>query len=327
MSVEAPKEAGTTAPITPQKPEGGFSRLLRKLLEVPSESQSTPQPVSRIMQPPPGLEDFAAKIQQGRDDHLSTQRQQELDRKNAVAVRLSAEVAEKAQAVAKQRELKETRVEAVTAAKKILDEFQVEEKLKYIRGTIWGGKGRIRFIEPEFERRSIYGTVEPSNRLGGLELVYQYPLFELRKSEYDLSGESLDKWRYDPKTGGTSLSIVLKEEGDKKVLNVLSKGEIGKRKEGTYVHDPHYYTYDFSYEKDGLSNSSDRFPGCDFLGISIPIATQESTVLLDLALAQEANFRITNKFLPSQLEENARRVLVEVKRRPAWRNWSSSGGL
>lgn len=55
MSAEAPKETGIIPPITPQKPAGGFS----------------------------GLEDFAAKFQQGIDEGLIAREQQEVDRINA----------------------------------------------------------------------------------------------------------------------------------------------------------------------------------------------------------------------------------------------------
>lgn len=61
-------------------------------------------------------------------------------------------------------------------------------------------------------------------------------------------------------------------------------------------------------------------------GAVIPIAIQESRALLDSALSQEASSRLTNELLPSQLEEKARRVLAEVKRRPGWLKWTRNMG-
>lgn len=48
MSVEAPKETGTPTPVTPQRPEGSFRRFLRKLFDVPLESQHAQQPMSNF---------------------------------------------------------------------------------------------------------------------------------------------------------------------------------------------------------------------------------------------------------------------------------------
>ncbi|MBI2085854.1 hypothetical protein HYT74_00775 [Candidatus Daviesbacteria bacterium] len=48
MSAEAPKEAGTTAPIPSQEPEGGFSRSLNRLFGDPSILQPTPKIVQSL---------------------------------------------------------------------------------------------------------------------------------------------------------------------------------------------------------------------------------------------------------------------------------------
>lgn len=306
MSIEVQKDPGITAPVTPREPQGRLPGFLRRLF---------------VPQPPPELENFTTKIHQGIDNHLATQRQQELERKNAEAAERRAEAALRVEVAQEQRAFEQKKAEAVTEAKKILGEFQIEERLKYIQRTVWKGKGNVRFIEPGVICR-IDGTCGLDDRLGGFELIHQYPLFILNQRTVEHYEGGFDEWRYEPKMSGTSLSIVLKEEGGKKVLNILSKGEIGKRKEGTYVHDPHYYTYDFSCKEDGLSNPYDRFPGSDLLHVSIPIATQESAALLDSALALEANFRITNNFLPSQLEDRARTVLRGVKQRPCWMKWT-----
>lgn len=279
-----------------------------------------------VPQPPPGLENFATKIHQGIDNHLATQRQQELDRKNAEAAERRAEAALRAEAAQEQRVFEQRKTEAATEARKILSEFQIEERLKYIQRTVWKGNGHVRFIEPGVYR-TIGGTYGLDDRLGGFELIHQYPLFELNKRTVEWSEGSSDEWQYGPKIGSTSLSVVVLKKSDlkegKRVLSILSKGEIGKRKEGTYVHDPHYLIYDFSHATDSiLGNTFDEFPGSNVLHVNVPVGLKESTALLDSALAEETNYRIVNKFLPSQLEGRARQILGDVKQRPCWLRWT-----
>ncbi|GEM_PF-4249184 len=210
MSAEAPKEAGTTAPVTPQKPEGGFSRFLRKLFEVPSESHQTQQPLPMVVQPPPGLEDFTAKIQQGVDEVLSAQKQLELDRQKAETDRLAREAAQELLIEQLQKDWVDRgtqeiirREDAIAEADKILKDFRIEERLQVIRATVWEGKGEIKPIKPVFDqapdadvekRVKVYGGVGKSDRLGGFELAYQYPFYEKvygyikRKVEFKTKG-------------------------------------------------------------------------------------------------------------------------------------------
>lgn len=312
MSAEAPKPTGIPAPDTPKEAQGCLPGFLRRFF--------VPQPLY-------GLEDFATKIQQGINNHNEAQRQQALERRNAATADMIAETARKVVAAQHQRELEQEIASTMVEARKILDEFKIEEKLKYIQKIVWKGKGKLRLIEPGtelgtdpiFGSNAMFGT---SKRLGGLELVHQYPLFELNKRTVEHYEGSFDEWQYAPKTGSTSISVLVLDKGEK-VLGVRSAGEIGKRKEGTYVHDPHYLTYDFSHTMDSsLGNTFDEFPGSNVLHVDIPIGLEESTALLDSALSQEVNFRITNKFLPSQLEDRARTILSGVKQRPCWMKWT-----
>lgn len=319
MSAEAPKQSG--AELKPSQTGGFLPIFLRKLFDVPLESQL-----------PSGLEGFASKIQQGIANYDVAQRQQALEIRSALIASISAEAARKAEIAQKQRELEQKSALAWAEARQILGEFQVEKRLKYIQRAVWGGKGKIIPIEPKFGVSSMgytaVGLVNEYDKLGGFELVHQYPLFALSKQTIQWSEGSSDEWQYEPKTGNTSISVVvlrkLDSEEDEKVLSIHSEGEIGRRKEGTFVHDPHYFTYDFAYKYDdwrGLG-STEPTSGSGVLHVNIPVATQESTALLDSALAQEANYRITNGLLPSQLEESARKVLGEVKQRPCWMKWT-----
>ncbi len=320
MSAEAPKEAGTPAPVTPREPEGGLSRFLNKLFGEPSALQ----PTLRIVQPPPGLEGFAAKIQQGIDGHLAAVSQQELERQNAEAARLAAEVAEKAQAVATQRELEQKRGIAMAEARQILDEFQIEEKLRFIQKTVWGGKGKIRSIEPKFGIYPMGFTavgVDEYDELGGIELVRQYQLPVFHESmKYGSSGDDggpYYSWQYVSETSGTSISIVvLKQIGSwkgEKILRVGSKYSAGQRNQ---EHFGYYYS---TYHEHYSIGQAGSFPD-----VNIPVGSRDSKALLDLALEDETNYRLANNLVPSELEERARIILAEAKRRPSWQRWTSN---
>lgn len=65
MSAQERKEASTTAPITPQRPEGGFRRFLRKLFDMPLESQHIQQSTPTIVQSSQGLEKTATNLSAG----------------------------------------------------------------------------------------------------------------------------------------------------------------------------------------------------------------------------------------------------------------------
>lgn len=128
------------------------------------------QPTSRIVQSPPGLENFAQKVQDQVDKHLNTQRQQELERQQIENQRLTEIAAENARVEAEQKErIEQIRIkieQATTEAAKILEDFQIREKLEYIRVTVWGGKGDIKPIKPDF--------YDGNRQLGGFKLEFSY---------------------------------------------------------------------------------------------------------------------------------------------------------
>ena len=95
MSAESPRNNGTGESIPHQQPEGGSSRFFRRLFAV--------LPTISGLQPPLGLENFAAKIQQGITNHLVTARQQEIDRRNRDDILIAAETKEKAIAAQNQK--------------------------------------------------------------------------------------------------------------------------------------------------------------------------------------------------------------------------------
>ncbi|MBI2036584.1 hypothetical protein HYT17_03065 [Candidatus Microgenomates bacterium] len=293
MSAEAPRSNDAGEPIPPQRREGGFSRFLRGFLKLPFEIQQ--------VQPDPELSDFAGKIQQVVGGHLATVRQQEVSVRNREATLATLEAEERARVAQRQRELEQKRATAMTEANGILSEFRVEERLRYIQRAVWEGRGRIRIIEPEF------GT--NSDRLGGLELVHQYPFFRYRTKEIVFNswdGGSRTESQYAPDVAQTSLSIIISRkqgsgEGEE-TLDINSQYEVGTREQRT----PRF-----------------RSETVSIIGVHIPISTTDSRTLLDSAFAQETTYRLTNQLLPSQLEKNAGRILAEVQRLPSWSKWTS----
>lgn len=208
MSAEAPKNSGQGEPIPPQKSGGGFSGFLRRLTGAPSELQHPQSSTSRIVQSPPGLEGFATRIQQGIDMQLTVQSQQELEKKNVESARTAAEASRKAEAEQRQSTLIEQervrREQTTREADEILKDFQIADRLEFIRQTVWLGKGEIRPVEP------IFGIT------GGLELVHTFPTY-FREEKGDPPNRSgrFYSWRNMPGTGDTRLSIsVLGLNGD-----------------------------------------------------------------------------------------------------------------
>jgi hypothetical protein len=129
MSAEAPKNTGVVEPITPQKPEGGFSGLFRRLFAVPSTTTS--------LQPSPGLEVFTDRIQHVVDDHVFTVRQQDLERRNAETARITNEAEERVRDAQRQEKLvaQEIAMKArdMQEVSQVLRDFQIEDRLKTIQ--------------------------------------------------------------------------------------------------------------------------------------------------------------------------------------------------
>lgn len=277
MSAEAPKEAGTTAPVTPQKPEGVFSRFFGRLFAELSESQPTQQPVSRVVQPPPGLEDFAAKIQQGIEVHLSAQRQQELDRKNAEAAKIAAEVEKQANAAQRQRELEDqeriTREEAITEAAKVLKDFRIAERLEYIRDTVWEGKGKINPVESKF---GIKIGEKRGDILGGFELVFRYPSVSYYVSNFDSEHNCSVSH---PWQGLGVPEARISESTTNLKINVLNLYEVSEQEEKVLI-----------------------LEGYNFFHQTIHLGTIDSEPALEAALIQESVNRSRGGGLPSVYE-------------------------
>lgn len=289
------KEAGATAPVTPQKPEGGFSRFLRKLFDVPSESQPTQQSAPRIIQPPPGLEDFAAQIQQGVNEHLSAQRQQELDRQKAEAAKIAAEVEKQAITAQRKRDLEDreriTREEAITEAAKVLKDFRIAERLEYIRDTVWEGKGKINPVESKF---GIKIGEKRGDMLGGFELVFRYP-----------SVRFWDEWHTSDSDGVGTCT----EENFYNINHTYGHAEISE--------DLTILAIDVLnlHGDSGNGEKVLRVDGCMFLSSEIPTETKDGEAVLEAALIRESISRAASGNLPSMLEKSGIRKITRFKNR------------
>lgn len=292
MSAQERKEAGTTGPVTPQRPEGRLSRFLNKLFGEPSTLQTPP----RIVQPPPGLEDFAAKIQQGIDGHLATARQQELERRSAEAVRIAAET-EKQALLHKDRESwrdqEKTRKEkAFTEASKILNDLHIEEKLEYIKQRYWAGQGELR-VSP------LLGTSLDGNELqGGFELGYRYKYPRLiddgvEYRERPWSRRKKRKIVFNEKS--TKLEIALIDEQGEKVIRISSVS-------------------DFDEPNASEVSPFDRRDFSVFKGKRIPINENNSEALLDAAIAENVVHRVKYNLFPAEIKKAANRMYESQKR-------------
>lgn len=321
MSAEAPKQFG--AEHQPSELGGCLPRFLRKfVVDPPQQTQS-----------PPGLDDFAGKIQQGIANHLTVQRQQELDRQNAEAASKAAELSIQAKLAQKQREIRETKAAMMAEARQVLDEFQVEDRLRYIQRMVWKGQGMIRFVEPELYLRrpgssypidqklpsAVDSEIQKGKRLGGLELVHQYQLPCFEETEVDSYGNyggPFYRWRYTSRTSETSLSVVVLDQEEsgqnEKMLSIHSKCDIGRYDEGHFG-----YHYSTSHQHYSVSVNP-------VLDVNIASSTRDSKALLDQAFATETAGRLFNNLLPSQLEKSASKILAEARRKPCWGKWTTN---
>lgn len=313
MSAEAPRNSGQGEPIHPQRPDGGFSGFFKRLFAVPSEPQPAHQTTSRIVQPLPGLEDFAAGLKQGIDNHFASVRQQELDRQNAEALRRSAEAARKAQEETKQRELADQervrREKAIAEANKMLENYRIRERLEHIRDTVWEGKGQVKPLEPS------------SNLLGGFELVHEYPSFTKQEEEIPLARQKgynapNYRWRYVPRTdsvhlriaalGNSRLSIYSNLVSDRFEENPPYSGVFNKS--WGWQDDPRRFGYSTSHIDPA------------FVQMDLP----ESERLLQEVITQVVVDRIKRGVLPAQLEKESQRQLSHLPSSPqGWQKWNT----
>lgn len=244
--------------------------------------QSIQSPTLRVVQPSPGLEGFAANLQQGIDGYYTSVRQRETERQKAEAARVAIAVAEQAREAQRQREIealaRTNREVAVAVAARILQDFQIEERLRIIQQTVWERKGRIWPIEPNLD----YGI------LGGLELVHKYPSFD-RETEGDLCR---GRWRYIPATGSTVLSVQVKNReifaSQGTGLVTEEQGMFLRIESLTLGPMPHHYYGDTR--------------GAFRIGVA------NSRILLETLLFKDSDNRIANQGLPSQIEEKSRKA-------------------
>lgn len=300
MSTEAHRNNGTGEPVTPQVSKGGFSGFLRGLTGVPSESHHPQQSTSRIVQPPPGLEDFAAGLKQGIEGHFATVRQQELDRQNAEALRISIEAEKQAQAEAKQRELAEQervrREKAFAEASKILKDFRVEEKLDYIRQRYWEGKGEI------IPAPLLGVSLDGDELQGGFELSYRFtnfkPVFD--KWEHRVhDGRSMSRSRSKVISYNESTRLVIaliNEQQGEKVFRIYS----GRSSDESTMEGISFLTDNgFSFVYRGSYSV--------FEGKRIPVNAEDSDALLEAAFIEDVTVRRQGSYFPAQLEKQVRR--------------------
>lgn len=331
MSAEAPKNTGITAPVTPQRPEGGFSRFLRRFVTGVSEPQPIPQSKPSVIQPPLGLENFAAGIKQGIDGLSASIRQQELDRQNAEITRQAAEINVKTIAEQRQKELDQKRATVLTEGKRVLNELRVEEKLRYINDTQWGGMGKVRPVEPRFAcggDSDYCNGNRLDNRvwdfLGGFELVYFYPAYGTEEQYRQRGGHSYDRRRNVPIRVSTKLQVVVWTSSMLYEVTPLEKmgwPQINEFEDIPKVvmenilqvkSDDPKPGKDFSVNGGGENKNLEIKPGNIIM--QFPTNDANRNDLLDQTLAKETLERVGRGNMPAQLESRGNQELERLQK-------------
>lgn len=297
MSAEAPRNSGREEPIHSQRPDGGFSRFLRRFIGQP---QAVQQLTPRVIQSPPGLEDFASRVQTGINDQLELKRQQGLE-KILESQRMATRVAElRADEQRRINEIEERERSAAAEGAKILNGLRVAERLKYIQDSVWEGKGQIRSTVGV---RSLY---HGSQSLATMELNHQYPALRVIQEyipDYSESGGSPNsQWQYVPAIGSTRLIVDVVDLGvTQRVPNinirVFSEVKLDREVNGEYY--------------------------AEVCSVFIPAGTRTTEQQLETALVQETASRVNRNFIPPRLEEREKEALLKAKRSHAWQKWVS----
>ncbi len=271
---------------------------------------------SRAPLPPQRINDFVNQLQGGINDHLATQRQIELERRNIQTASEAIRIEEAKKMEQRQRD-QETqarleKAEALTEAMEVLKDYQVEAKLKHIQQAVWRGRGKIRVVEPELE--IAHGERKGSDRLGGLQLIHEYPFFtRIVWQESDSTGDAIwNEWKYEPRTISRGLSVVVfrqrESDANGKILNICSEAEIHNTEYEETLRSIHSRDQDASFYTKVLT----------IINLNIPVGTSESKGLLDSALTQESVDITARNLLPTRLEQEAGRRLAIAKRSPSW---------
>lgn len=274
MSAEAPRNTGITAPVTPQESQGGLHRFLRRFF--------VPQPQS-------GLENFATRLHQREDSYLALQRQQDTLGRSIEASSMVINATFRAEALQTHTEREEQFRARGREALKILQDFQISKRLRYIRGTVlWGGKGKIGPIE---ERLATFSGSDYISTVGGLELVHQYPGCHQISVTTCYGGEmdtTIEKFVSD--TRFTKLAI--------KVIHI--EHDSGESEYALRI---------LSGVESSSSNYNILYPS-NILEMDIPIKAKDSIALLDQSLIKEIDQRLNRGLSPKQLERKAWEELI-----------------
>lgn len=269
------------------------STFVRRLIKIPNQNHPQ-ESILKIVAPPPGLEGFATRLQEGIDTHATLLRQREVERKNTEAARLRADAEYKAKEEQRKRDLIEEerlrKENALAEATRVLHKYQVLEKLKYIQQTVWEGKGEIKSVETQFNPNKEKG----SDKLGGLELVYSFPSHtsEERGDPPHRIGR-LYQWRNMPTTESMQLSV--------SVFAIRGESEATR-------------------EIIGVSSDLNQWT-VGTKGVTFPIDAEDGQTLLEKALFDDSIYRATSNGLPSQREKFVRERLQKAKKSEGWMEW------
>lgn len=240
------------------------------------------------------LEVFTNQLQQITNGYLTRQREEKILQRNEEVARRVAKAVLKSEEIRKERERQAFLRVRKREALKVLDDFQVEERLDRIKRIVWQGKGVIKPI-PDEELRGRHSGYDWLRQMCGLQLTHKYPTCRIDTRYYSPEvGGSYSVDTFVPYMGATRLYIVVTDlEGASK--NEIESLEISS---GTYS----------ETERRGYKFTN-------FLEKSVPVKAPDSIILLDQILLEESNIRVNNQFLPPQLESRAKREIQEARKK------------
>lgn len=200
----------------------------------------------------------------------------------------------------------------IKEALKILKKLRVEEKLEYIKETVWQGKGEIFPIDKG--EAPFHGNYSNELATAGFLLVNYYPACRLVTEAH--SAES-------PNTKWTSVKYILETRATRLYVEVFhgvySERENRPDSPGRVENNLRIFSGIYSSTARGINTigKNSESPVETIMDVDIPINATD----LDNALAEEIRKRVEGNFLPAQLEQEAGEELSKAKRSPAWKKW------
>lgn len=235
----------------------------------------------------------------------------------------------------------EGRLNVLEDIRHISEAFRIRERLEYISGTVWEGKGQIRDISTPRESASQTNEVgwpEDWSPRVGFELVYPYQSTIVERVNVSKGRSSGYNWRFVPGMENTYLRIFVKsfdgsgarigllsphvEKG--RVLDVSSpyiemgKIKVGLENEGKYnLGDAYMPFINYVGRPSGYTALFE-----DYARLRLEPPNYEGVEeKLDQVLVSESTIRVREGSVPSKLIMAGKEKLRRAKTSPQWMKW------